>query len=161
VDLYVRPGGAVAGEHVHPAIHERFTVLQGRVGFVIGPKKSVAKLGETLDVPPGVVHDWWNLGLEEAKVAVEIEPAARFEEMIRNFFGLAQDGQTNARGMPHLLQLVMFAREFDDVVQFTKSPRAVQRALFGILAPFARLAGYRGSYPSYLSRPPSSVIRVE
>ena len=72
VDLYIRPGGAVAGEHVHPAIHERFTVLQGRVGFAIGRKKSVATPGQTLDVPPGIVHDWWNLGLEEAKVAVGI-----------------------------------------------------------------------------------------
>ena len=30
VDLYIRPGGAVAGEHIHPVIHERFSVLQGR-----------------------------------------------------------------------------------------------------------------------------------
>ena len=36
VDLYIRPGGAVAGEHIHPVIHERFSVLQGRVGFAIG-----------------------------------------------------------------------------------------------------------------------------
>ena len=36
-----------------------------------------------------IIHDWRNLGSEEAKVALEIEPAARFEEMIRNFFGLA------------------------------------------------------------------------
>ena len=53
VDLYIRPGGAVAGEHIHPVIHERFSVLQGRVGFAIGGKKSVATPGQTLDVPPG------------------------------------------------------------------------------------------------------------
>ena len=33
VDLYIRPGGAVMGEHLHPAIEERFTALRGRVGF--------------------------------------------------------------------------------------------------------------------------------
>ena len=32
-DLYVRPGGAVAGEHVHTRIEEWFTVMGGRVGF--------------------------------------------------------------------------------------------------------------------------------
>jgi len=32
-DLYVGPGGAVAGEHVHPYIEETFTVVSGRVGF--------------------------------------------------------------------------------------------------------------------------------
>jgi hypothetical protein len=35
VDGYVQPGGAVAGEHVHPAIEETFTVVSGRVGFRI------------------------------------------------------------------------------------------------------------------------------
>ncbi|MDQ3791368.1 MAG: hypothetical protein M3341_01750, partial [Actinomycetota bacterium] len=34
-DGYLRPGSAVAGEHVHPAIEERFTVVRGRVGFRI------------------------------------------------------------------------------------------------------------------------------
>ena len=54
---------------------------------------------------PGVVHDWWNAGDEEAHVIVEFNPgAARFEEMIGNQFGLAQDGKTNSKGMPHLLQ---------------------------------------------------------
>src|SRR5215208_3722812 len=32
VDLYVRPGGAVVGEHVHPVIEEAFTVVRGRSG---------------------------------------------------------------------------------------------------------------------------------
>ena len=31
---FVKPGGAVAGEHVHPNIHEWFTVVSGRVGFL-------------------------------------------------------------------------------------------------------------------------------
>jgi hypothetical protein len=28
IDLYIRPGGAVVGEHWHPAMDERFTVLR-------------------------------------------------------------------------------------------------------------------------------------
>jgi hypothetical protein len=31
VDLYVRPGGAVAGEHVHPVTTETFTVVRGEL----------------------------------------------------------------------------------------------------------------------------------
>lgn len=30
---YFRPGGAVTGEHVPPAIEEYFTVVRGQVGF--------------------------------------------------------------------------------------------------------------------------------
>jgi hypothetical protein len=72
--------------------------------------------------------------------------------MILNAFGLAQDGRVDRRGMPNFLQLVVFAREFSDVVRFTQPPRLVQRVLFGLVAPFARLLGYRGSYPKYLTR---------
>jgi len=161
LDLYIRPGGAVMGEHLHPAIEERFTVLRGRVGFRLSGREATAELGVILVAPPGVPHDWWNAGPEEALVRVEIRPAARFEAMIKNAFGLAQDGKVNRKGMPNLLQLSVFAREFDDVIQFTRPPRVVQRVLFGMLAPIGRLLGYRGSYPEYLTRGPSGVVAVE
>jgi hypothetical protein len=81
--------------------------------------------------------------------------------MIRNAFGLAQDGKVNKRGMPNLLQLAVFVREFADVMQFTRPPRIVQEILFGLLAPLALLFGYRGSYPEYLTRKPSRTVSVE
>jgi quercetin dioxygenase-like cupin family protein len=161
VDLYIRPGGAVIGEHLHPAMEERFTMLRGRVGFRIAGREAIAEPGVQLIVSPGTPHDWWNAGPEEALVRIEMRPAARFEAMIRNAFGLAQDGRVNKRGMPNLLQLAVFAREFADVMQLTRPPRIVQKMLFGLLTPLARLLGYRGSYPEYLTRGPSSTVVVE
>ena len=160
-EVYVRPGGAVVGEHVHPTIEEWFEVVEGRIGFRIDGRESVAVAGERLYVPPGTAHDWWNAGDGEARVVVEVRPAARFEEAISNTFGLARDGKTNAKGMPNLLQVSLFAREFEDVLYFTKPPRLVQKVLFALLAPVARLLGYRGSYPEYLNQPPSERVEVE
>lgn len=160
-DLSIRPGGAVMGEHLHPAIEERFSVLSGRVGFRIAGRAATVDPGVTMIAPPGVPHDWWNAGPEEALVRVEVRPAVRFEAFIVNAFGLAQDGKVNRRGMPNVLQLALLAREFDDVIRFTRPPRVVQKALFGVLAPLARLLGYRGSYPEYLTRGPSAVVAVE
>lgn len=102
IDAYVRPGGAVTGEHVHPAIEEYFTVVRGRVGFRINGRESIAKLNQRLHVPAGTAHDWWNAGEEEAHIIVGISPGERFEKMARNLFGLAQDGKTNSKGMPKL-----------------------------------------------------------
>jgi quercetin dioxygenase-like cupin family protein len=160
-DLYVRPGGAVVGEHVHPVIRESFTVVRGQVGFRLDGRESIAGPGKRLHVPPGMAHDWWNAGEEEAHVVVEISPGRRFEEAIKNMFGLAQDGKTNTRGMPNLLQVALYAREFEDVMYLTRPPRAVQKVLFAVLAPLARLFGYKGSYPEYLERGPSEVVEVE
>ena len=160
-DVYIRPGGAVVGEHVHPSLDETFTILKGRVGITINGIRFLAEPGQKLHVPRGTAHDWWNAGDEEAHLVVEVTPAARFELMIRNLFGLAQDGRTDKKGMPGLLQLALIAREFDDVVRFTRPHRLVQKVLFGLLAPFAKLKGYQGSYPHYATRAPLLVLSEE
>ncbi len=105
IDLYVKPGGAVAGEHVHPPIEEDFTVLKGQVGMRLDGRESIAPLNQRVRVLPGVAHDWWNAGEEEAHVFVEASGLGglRLAEMIENLFGLAQDGKTNSKGMPNLL----------------------------------------------------------
>ena len=71
--------------------------------------------------------------------------------MIETMFGLARLGYVNAKGMPPLLQLALIGREFSDVIVFRKPPPAVQRAVFGVLAPIASWRGYRATY-AQLSR---------
>lgn len=149
-ELFIQPGGAVAGEHVHPALEEAFTVLRGRVGLRLDGHEFIAPLNERIVVPRGMVHDWWNAGSDEAHVQVEVRPGDRFLEMVANLFGLARDGKTNPKGMPNLLQLVLFAEAFEDVVVFSRTPRWVLRLSYMLLAPFARLLGYQDSYPRYL-----------
>ena len=51
--------------------------------------------------------------------------------------------------MPGLLQLALIGREFQDVMRFTKPPRAVQTVMFGLLGPVGRISGYRGMCPEY------------
>lgn len=148
-DLYARPGAAVVGEHVHPTSTEAFTVVRGSLGIRLDGTESLATAGTRVVVPPNTPHDWWNAGSDTAWVIVEVDPGHRFEAMIRNLFGLAADGRTDDTGRPGLLQAALLAREFDDTIQFTSPPRAIQRALFAALAPIARMRGLRGSYPDY------------
>ena len=162
VDLYVAPGGAVVGEHVHQDIREIFTVIRGTVGFRLDGHEDVAEPTHRLVVPPRVAHDWWNAGQDEAHVVVELQgklqQLERFEMMISNLYGLARDGKTDAKGRLSILQAALLAREFGDVITFTSPPRFVQRLLFGTLAPVAHLLGYRTTYPEY---GPSDFIEVE
>jgi len=151
----------MTGRHYHPGIHERFTVIEGSVTFTLDGVQRVAGAGETVDIPPGRVHDFWNSGEEAALARVEVEPGGRFMEMIKNGFGLAQDGKTDAKGMPNMLQISLFAQEFDDVIRYVQPPPAVQRVLFAVLAPIARRRGYRGSYPEYLERGPSERVVLD
>jgi uncharacterized cupin superfamily protein len=150
VDLWLQPGAAVVGAHIHDHLIERFEVLAGDVGFqVAGHERTARPGGGRVEVPAGTVHDWWNAGDGVAHVRVEGEAtpeapgrtAARFGSMIEALWSLGALGRVNAKGMPDPLWLAAIAREFRDVIRFTKPPAAVQTALFGPLAVLARRTG--------------------
>ena len=140
-------GARVVGEHHHPDIVERFAVLEGELTLKRDRMTSVLSEGQTATIEPGVWHDWWNAGERDARVRVEVTPGERFVHMIETLFGLARLGHTNGKGLPDPLQLALFAREFSDVLVLRAPPPAVQRTLFGALAPIARRRGYRATYP--------------
>ena len=150
-ELTARPGARVMGEHLHPALHEHFSVLEGDLTAVRDGQRSVLHAGQSAHIDPRVWHDWWNEAEADAVVRVEITPGERVALMIETMFGLAREGHVNARGMPNPLQLALTAHEFSDVIVLRKPPPAVQRLVFGAPTPIATLRGYRATYPS-LSR---------
>ena len=149
--LYVTPGGRVAVAHRHPSLTERFHVLHGEVGFMIGDSERVLGPGEAAELPPETTHDWWQIGEETAQVVVEVNPGERFVEMITTMFGLARDGQSDSKGLPRPLQLAVTVRGFRDTMVIASPPPWVQALVFGTLAPIGRLAGRRPSYERYLT----------
>ena len=147
-DLWLQPGAALAGAHVHDHLVERFDLLAGRVGFAVAGVEQVIDPGaEAITVPAGVVHDWWNAGDDVAHVRVEVEAnapgrlAARFVSTIEALWSLAALGRVNAKGMPDPLWLAAVAREYRDTIRFVRPPAVVQALLFGPLAALARRTG--------------------
>ncbi|HEX2808832.1 MAG TPA: cupin domain-containing protein [Kineosporiaceae bacterium] len=163
--LRVGVGGRVAAPHTHPVATERFRVIGGQIGFQIGADRRVLGPGDQAEVPPGVVHDWWQVGDQEAEVIVDMQPGDRFTEILTTFFGLVRDGQVNKRGLPHLLQLAVTAHSYRDAMVFKSPPPWLQRALFAGLTPIGRALGRRPSYPRYatsdqLDDPDPLVLRL-
>jgi quercetin dioxygenase-like cupin family protein len=151
MELTALVGARVVGEHRHPALVERFTVLEGELALKLDGQTSVVRQGESAVIEAGAWHDWWNASDRDTRVRVEITPGERFAHMAETLFGLARLGHTNAKGMPNPLQLALVGQEFSDVIVFRRPPVAVQRAVFGVLPPIARWRGYRATYPQ-LSR---------
>jgi mannose-6-phosphate isomerase-like protein (cupin superfamily) len=154
-DLWLQPGAAVIGEHVHDHLDERFTVIAGRLSVRVDGVESTVGAGGSVEVPAGTGHYWWNDSDEAARVAVEITAtpdsgpmAERFVEMIEVGFGLANTGHTNDEGRPSPLWLAAFAMEYRDVMVLSSPPPWVQRALFGPLSGLARRMGRDPSDPS-------------
>src|SRR5262249_11036357 len=97
-ELTALVGARVVGEHRHPALVERFTVLEGELNVKCEEQTSILHQGETAVINPGVWHDWWNASSRDARVRVEITPGERFVYMIETFFGLARLGHTDREG---------------------------------------------------------------
>jgi quercetin dioxygenase-like cupin family protein len=149
--LFVAPGGRVAAEHFHPTITERFHVIRGQVGFMIDGRERVLATGDAARIPPGVRHDWWQVGAETAEVVVEVAPGDRFVEMVGTLFGLARDGKVNPKGLPNLLQLAVTANAYRDVMIITSPPPWLQRPVFFVLAQLGHTGGLRPCYQQYLT----------
>ena len=123
-ELTALVGARVVGEHRHPTLVEKFTVLEGELTVKRDGQLSILHQGETAVIKPGVWHDWWNATNRNARVRVEITPGERFAHMIETFYGLARLGYTDRKGMPFPLQLAITAREFSDVIVFRSPPLA-------------------------------------
>jgi hypothetical protein len=100
-----------------------------------------------LEIPPMTPHSLRYGGDRPIRTVVEYEPAGGFESFLETVYALAADGKTNAKGMPNLLQSAVVGREHLDDYALPKLPLWAQRALFGLLAPIGRVAGYRATYP--------------
>jgi hypothetical protein len=85
-----------------------------------------------------------------ASVVVEVDPGERFVELVGTFFGLARDGEVDRKGMPHLLQLAVSASAYRNTLVPASPPEAVQRVVFGVLAPIGRALGRKPTYDEYL-----------
>lgn len=160
-DLYVPPGTAGVPRHVHPALEEHITVIDGRIGAWMDGQERVLESGERLAITPGTAHSWWPVGDREARVLLDVHPAARFEQHWRQFMGLAQDGKIHPKRGPKFLQIVAIQSEFSDVSRLAAIPAPIQQVLFTLLAPVARLRGYQGANEEYLTRGPSAMTEPE
>lgn len=164
-DLYVEPGGFAAGMHKHPFSYERFTLVRGKLRVRIAGRDVILdKIGQTVLVQPGTAHRWFSAtGDEVTFVVLEVRNrAVRLEQLIlRQLFGLAQDGKTNAEGRPNLLQSAVTMLEFSDALRFTRPPWVMQRMLYGAVAPLARLLGYQACNSEYLDRRSLETVELE
>jgi quercetin dioxygenase-like cupin family protein len=106
-ELWLQPGAAVLGEHVHSALTETFAVVEGKVGYTLDGVVGVAGPDETLHIPVGARHDWWNAGEGRAHVRFALDSAdpavpmaGRFFASIEAGWGAGRRGQDERQGDP-------------------------------------------------------------
>ena len=77
IDMHVPPGGGPP-PHRHD-FEEMFTVLEGEVEITFRDQRSIARAGETINVPANAPHAFRNIGSEAARLLCMCTPAGQDE----------------------------------------------------------------------------------
>ena len=104
----------VTPAHIHPRMEERWQVVEGRVGFRVGDEELAAGPGESVTAPAGASHMNWNAGDGPALMRIEMRPALRWEEFVRQLFALASEGLEGQEAQRSVTELLT---EFGDEIE--------------------------------------------
>ena len=133
-------------EHIHPYQENRFHVLSGELWFCINGEDRVAYAGETITIPKNVPHYFWNSGNAEAHYIQEFYPALKIDSFFQTFFALARDGKLNKKGAPNFFRASLIMLAFNKEIRLSKPKWILQKTLFQMLTPVAKLLGYQSYY---------------
>jgi len=133
--------------HIHPFQESSNEVLSGKLHFWIDGKIKAIGTGERIVIPAGVPHRFWNEDPEEAHHIARFSPALNIAGFFDTLFALARDGKLNKDGKPNFLHACLIILSHKDEIRLAKPPWVIQYFTYLLLAPIARLLGYRKSYP--------------
>ncbi len=137
------PGSEREPVHIHPRQTSGAEVIRGALVFEVEGREHRLTPGESITVPPGVRHRFWNDGEEDALSLQFFEPALDTAAFFETLFALTAAGEIDAKGMPKPLALALLVPEFGEEIRPVSPPWPVLRALAAVLAPVARARGHR------------------
>jgi quercetin dioxygenase-like cupin family protein len=87
--------------HYHNAFSEKFHVQEGILYLQVGKDKKILNAGESINVPAGMPHRFYNATNDKVKFNITITPGhTGMENFIKILYGLASDGHSDAKGKP-------------------------------------------------------------
>jgi mannose-6-phosphate isomerase-like protein (cupin superfamily) len=138
------PGDEREPVHVHPRQTSGCEVIAGSLIFEVEGRERRLTAGDSILIPPGTPHRFWNDGDETASSVQFFEPALETAAFFETLFALAAADELDSKGMPRPLQLALLVPEFGDEIRPVSPPWPVLRALAVVFGPLARARGYRG-----------------
>lgn len=154
LELVLEPHAAGPPEHIHTGFAEKFIAVEGTLSLMVNGEKKLLRPGETFLVEPGTPHKPFNetdaavvvRGPFEAEYAIP----AQFSVFLTQAYGFFDESEANNRPPRALLQMSRFSPKYDSWL--AAPPLFLQKALYFVIAPTARLLGYRTYYEKYKPR---------
>ncbi|RDC66245.1 cupin domain-containing protein [Adhaeribacter pallidiroseus] len=146
-EFRLKPGGAVPRAHMHTDYDETFKVIQGSLTVICNGSEHVLQPGDSLTIPRGTAHQPVSKGNEEIVTINRVVPAAKHDLMLAQTHGFFTEKDRPRSKAEFFLQAMLFV---DYYRTYTADiPILAQKVLSFLLAPTARLLGYRTWKPQY------------
>lgn len=143
------PHAAIADMHCHPAQVMTIEVSAGTLTCTIDGVDHRIGAGQNATIPPGAWHFQRNDTKEEVHAVEDYRPALQIQEFFEVLIGWANDGKTDAHGLPSLMRRAVMHRYFRRSIRSSSVRLNVEAWL---LAPVGALFGYRREIEGYIAR---------
>jgi quercetin dioxygenase-like cupin family protein len=140
MDFFLPAGMTPCPEHVHPQSTERVTVRSGLVRAMIDGRLHTVAEGESLEVPPGTWHTWVPVG--EVRMTAVFTPALGMDDFLVDLFAIAEAGEVDAQGVPHLLPLMVLLDDYPDACYLREPSAGPRKDTIRTLACSGRMHGF-------------------
>ena len=137
--------------HIHYAENEEGQVISGALSAVIDGRRITVKPGESVSIPHGLAHCWWNEGDELLVFEGHARPAVDLDRYLQTIFEILNSGPA---GRPPLFYMAHAALRYRRTQSVLIMPRPVQAVLFRLIVALGTVLGrYRGAdWPGCPSR---------
>ena len=145
------PHGEGAPLHIHFAEDEEGRVRSGTLSAVVDGRRITAGPGESVSLPRGSAHRWWNEGNEPLKFVGYARPVVDLDRLLQAMFEVVNAGPA---GRPPLFYVAHVALRHRHTQATLLMPRPIQAVLFRVVVAIGTvLRRYRGTdWPGCPSR---------
>ena len=155
LELVLEPHAPGPPEHIHTSFPENFIVVEGTLSLLVNGEKKSLHPGESLLVAPGTPHKPFNETDSRVVVKGPLTPEYGIPEQFTVFltqaYGFFDESESNSQPPKALLQMSRFSPKYD--TWLASLPVPLQKFVFFVIGPTARVLGYRTYYEKY--KPPS------
>jgi mannose-6-phosphate isomerase-like protein (cupin superfamily) len=139
--IVIAPKAAGPVAHAHEHFEEVFTVKSGELSVLIGTEIKKIPAGETIKIPPNTVHKPFNE--TDSAVTITCRMPLSFAFCLSQVYPFWDAAEKNTKPPAVLFQLAVYGNDFDSYPAEKAPPRGLLKFLKFMLAPTARLLGYR------------------
>lgn len=149
--LTVQPKAPGPPEHIHTNLVEVFVVKEGTLSMLVNGEKKILEAGESITIPVGTAHKPFNETDQPVVVAndaSEKDLTLEFAYHLSQLYPFVDSMGENPSAFPMIMQLSVYGSDMDAYLA-EGGPIPVQKAMRFLLAPTARLLGYKNYYEEY------------